>query len=127
MARSSTSFKPGQSGNPAGKPPKSRALTALLEAALDKPAKGPNGKSSPRKSLMAERVAEAVSTGFVTLPDEEGKNRRVPLTLADWRAFVQWLYVHVDGAKVLNEHTGADGADLIPKTIEIVNRTPDGS
>ena len=26
-------FKPGQSGNPNGRPPKSRALTALLEKA----------------------------------------------------------------------------------------------
>jgi hypothetical protein len=35
MAKSSTSFKKGQSGNPSGAPPKNRALTQILEAAGD--------------------------------------------------------------------------------------------
>jgi len=36
MAESSTSWKPGQSGNPKGRPPKSESITGLLEEKLDK-------------------------------------------------------------------------------------------
>jgi len=112
MAERPTAFKPGQSGNPKGRPPKGRALTDLLQKALDKVTDGPDGGRIARKRLMADRVAEAVATGYVTLPGEDGKEKRVPMSVSEWRQMVQWLFAHVDGSKVLNEHTGEDGGPI---------------
>lgn len=57
-------WEKGQSGNKKGRPPKSRALTALLERAGKKKTAG--GKTS--KQEMADRIWEALATGMITYP-----------------------------------------------------------
>lgn len=86
-------FAKGQSGNPNGRPPKGRALTDALEAALDKTY---DGDKSAVKQTMAEKIAQAVVIGALEFPN--GKTaRKIKLNAAEWMSFVQFLYRHVDG------------------------------
>jgi hypothetical protein len=85
-------FQPGQSGNPRGRIPKERALTSIL-ARLGEQRVSLDGRQVARKTFLAAKMWELVTSGQVTLTD------RV-LTLHDgkeWLAAVQWLYTHVDG------------------------------
>lgn len=97
----------GKSGNPSGRPPKSRALTEILEAVGAKTVKV-GDKKVARKRLMAELLWEAVTEGTVTLPSgkvlEVGGN--------DWWANVQFLYKQIDGPP-------KSEVDInLPKTVE---------
>lgn len=84
----------GTSGNPKGRPPKSRALTTILEKAGNRTYK-PEGadKGTARKKLLAEMLWGAAVTGCVTFPD----GRSETLESSDWLNVVQFLYKHVDG------------------------------
>lgn len=119
-------WKPGQSGNPNGRPPKSRALTAILETALNRTIPGsPQADTKiARKRILAEHIAEFVTTGRVTLPDSSVLEAE---SVTDWLAAVKWLYQHIDGdpPKQL-EHSGRDG-DLLRILIEYADQDPDGN
>ena len=84
----------GESGNPKGRPPKSRALTAILETALSKSVEVPGRGKVARKRILAEMVAQAVTEGQVTLPTGEIK---VIADFNDWFSIVQFIYKHIDG------------------------------
>jgi hypothetical protein len=105
--------KKGKTNNPNGRPPKNRALTALLEAAGAKTIER-DGKPVTRKRFVADALWTAITTGKVTLEDGE---ETVTLLLAtdDWIGLVQFLYKQVDGPPP-SEHqlTGANGESLIP-------------
>jgi hypothetical protein len=102
-------FKPGESGNPAGRPPKSRALTAILERALNKTIDS-QGKRVARKRLIAQAVAQAVATGKADMPD----GTQLELSPRDWMEFTKWLYTHVDGGPVQRQEiTGANGEAVL--------------
>jgi len=109
--------KKGQTNNPNGRPPKNRALTALLEAAGAKTIER-DGKPVTRKRFVADALWTAITTGKVTLEDGE---ETVTLLLAtdDWIGLVQFLYKQVDGPPP-SEHqlSGPNGA---PLQIEYVN------
>ena len=85
-------FQPGQSGNPAGRPPKSRALSDTLEKALAKTVQTEDGNISGKR-LLAMLVAQAVTTGKVQFPGEESAS---VLGVKDWIAFVQWAYQYLE-------------------------------
>src|SRR3990172_2168720 len=91
-------FQPGQSGNPNGRPPKSRALTALLEKAGGRKISvlQPDGsiRLISRKALLADLLWSLALTGQVTLPD----GTRVNVTSAE-ELFAVWqfIYKHIDG------------------------------
>jgi len=86
-------YQPGQSGNPTGRPPNPRALSRLIEKALNRTV--PLGdKRIARKRVMANLLAEAVSTGKVTFPD----GREMVFHPDEWESLVFRLLTHVEGS-----------------------------
>lgn len=98
-------FQQGQSGNPAGRPPKSRALADLLDTALSKSIETTDGKITGKR-LIARLVVEGITTGKVTFPDED---KASTLSVKDWIEFLKWAYQYLD-----------------PPTQKIAPVTPDG-
>ncbi len=88
-------WKPGQSGNPSGRPPKHRALTQILEKAGNKTVAVPGKKTrTARKRLIAELAWQLVAEGKATMPD----GTELRLDPRDWINTVKWIYTHIDGA-----------------------------
>ena len=102
----------GQSGNPAGRPPNSRALTELLKKALTKTIEV-DGKRMSGSRFLARVAAEGVTTARMTMPD----GAVLTLDAKDYLELLKWTYVHVDGpAKQQIENEG---------NVTVVNYTPD--
>jgi hypothetical protein len=106
-------YQPGQSGNPSGRPPKSRALADILDTALSKTIETPDGKVAGKK-VVARLVVEAITTGKVTFPGEETSST---IGVKDWMEFVKWTYQYLDPPVQKNELTGADGG---PVTLHVI-------
>ncbi len=90
-----TAFKPGQSGNPAGRP-KSITLSEAFRRQLSQPMPDdPEGRTFAE--VIAERTCVAASGGDVSAAREiadrtEGKPRQsvdVDMSISDWRAVAQ--------------------------------------
>ena len=93
MAASRTSFAKGRSGNPNGRPPKSRTLTAILESAGSKKVLR-DGKNVAARQVVAENLWSALLTGSIQL--ENGK----VLPIADAEEYiilVKFLHSQIDG------------------------------
>jgi len=97
-------WTPGASGNPRGRPPKSRALTAILEkAGSTSVATGElkdNGKPQTisRKTLVAHMLWEAAAHGQVQLRDANGNPGAMMTLDADqWLSVVKFLFTQIDG------------------------------
>lgn len=85
-------WKPGQSGNPRGRPPKGRALAEMLSATMEENVIVGSEQLSAKEAL-ARLVREFSIHGEVWL-----NNRRLAAdTVFEWLAVVKWLYEHVDG------------------------------
>jgi hypothetical protein len=82
----------GVSGNPAGRPPKARALTAILEAAGNKTVEA-GGKKVTGKRLLGRMLWEIATTGQTVMPD----GASLLLDPGDWVGLVKWIYTHIDG------------------------------
>jgi len=107
----------GKSNNPRGRPPKSRALTEILERAGSKTLEV-DGKKISSKQLVARLAWELVTTGQVALPEPDAP-RTLVADMDDWLAAVKWIYAQVDGPpKQELEHSGPGGA---PVTIRVVH------
>jgi hypothetical protein len=89
-------FQPGQSGNPGGRPPKSRALTAILEKRGNSTCLDIDGKKRGGKHIVARALWELATTGTTQLANGEEV-----LTLSvgskGWFEVVKWLYGQIDG------------------------------
>lgn len=92
MARSSTSFRKGQSGNPKGRPPKKRALTTLLEKGGNRKFKVGDQELAAKK-LFVERVWEGLATGQITYPNVG----TFPLDAQQYIALAKLVLGQVDG------------------------------
>lgn len=86
-------IKPGEVRNPGGRPPKTRALTAILEAEGAK-AIDVDGARVARKRLIARLTWELMTTGRATFPD----GTVMQASPKDWLETVRWTYGHIDGA-----------------------------
>lgn len=103
------SLPKGRTNNPNGRPPKERALTALLEAAGSATTTDAEGKRVSGKRLVAALAWELATTGKVTLPS----GRIMTADMTEWLTAVKWLYGQVDGPpKQAMEHSGPDGEAL---------------
>lgn len=96
MTKNDTSFKPGKSGNPKGRPPKKRTLTNLLE-------KGGNqkfaaeGKPQAAKQLFVQKVWEGLATGHITYQEANGQAMRFPLDAQQYIALARLVLGQIDG------------------------------
>lgn len=103
----------GNCNNPNGRPPKSKALTNMLETALGKTHLY-KGKNVSGKRILADLVASVVVTGRLQFPDD---NEVSIISIKDWLEFVKWTYERVDG-KPVQPISGEEGGAII---IEYVN------
>lgn len=85
-------FTAGNIANPKGRPPNSRALSALLRAAGEKKIRK-NGHFVPRNELVAEGVYELLTLGETILPNK----KKITVTARDWLELVKFVHTHVDG------------------------------
>ncbi len=85
-------WKPGISGNPAGRPKKERALTRILELHGDKFIEY-QGSKITAKHLLANLLWQLALKGEVELPGGE----TIKGNLDDWLDAVKLIYSQVDG------------------------------
>lgn len=105
----SSRWKPGQSGNPAGRPPKSRALTEILERAGSRSVEMPDGKRVSGKQLVARLAWDLATTGQAEFPG----GKQLVIEPVDWLALVKWLYSHIDGPPKAEVDVTSGGEKLI--------------
>jgi hypothetical protein len=112
-------YKPGQSGNPNGRPKKDRALTDILARAGGVMVEIDGERLSGRR-LMARQVWEGISTGTVTFPG----GKKLALSPQDWKDFVKWVYTHIDGPP-RTELDVTSGGDALKVVIEYAEHDQD--
>lgn len=93
MAKTSTSWVKGQSGNPGGKPKKEREETAALvrtgRATIEI-----DGVRVSRRKLLVEQFWSAMLTGEIEFPVS---GKKVQLRAHHWSDLLKWYFSHVDG------------------------------
>ena len=93
MASTGRPFPKGVSGNPAGRPPKIRALTDRLAAELSRNVTKADGTKISGTHFLAQMRVEAAFTGKLTLLD--GTERF--LATDEIIDLQEWIYRQVDG------------------------------
>lgn len=87
------SFPKGVSGNPKGRPPKSRAMAELLNRSLNRMVQVDDEHRISGKKLLAQLVTEAIVTGKLTFP---GEGQPTTLSNKDWIEFTRWAFQYLD-------------------------------
>ena len=86
-------WQKGQSGNPRGRPPKSRVLSQVLTLRADDIIHLLDGQTTTNKEVVARMLWEFATTAKLTLSDRVLYAESV----AEWINAVRWIYTHVDG------------------------------
>jgi hypothetical protein len=106
-------WKPGESGNPKGRPPKARALTEILERAGSRTVEY-NGKRMAGKRLVAAMLWEMATTGQCELPS----GRTLVAGMEEWLDVVKYLYAQIDGPPPKDINLGGTGGG--PMVVEVI-------
>lgn len=85
-------WRPGNSGNPKGRPPKNRVLTRILEEVTDETI-NIGGEELTAKEAIGRLVTQFMLRGEVMLG-----GKLMEATVSEWLAMIRWFYTHVDGA-----------------------------
>jgi hypothetical protein len=99
-----------------------------LETELGKTVPTPDGARVARKRLIAQMMAEIVTTGRVTMLD--GRALEVK-DLEEYANIVKWLYKHIDGEKSQVDVTSAGGRvgvlgiEIVPPPHDLDADTPE--
>jgi hypothetical protein len=97
MAKTSTSWGAGKSGNPKGRPRKGRTLTDALREGGERKMYDDMGRLMPVKDVLAWLIWDFVTRGEISMA---GLIYQVNNT-EEWLRAVKWLYAHVDGGAEL--------------------------
>ena len=121
MAASTTSFAKGKSGNPRGRPPKSRALTEIL-ASAGKTKVLREGKEIPAQKLIAENLWRALVSGVIQL--ENGKTLAIA-NAEEYMGIVKFLHTQIDGPPpaALAVDLTSQGQPLAISMVEVIKTT----
>lgn len=122
-----TTWKPGQSGNPHGRPKKKRALTQALESSLSKTVVLPDGSKVNGKRYLASLAVQAMTEGKVTL----ASGKTLDLSPEDLLFFWKFAYAQIDGnPPQAHELSGEDGRPIefieVIKSADSDGELPDG-
>jgi len=102
-------WKKGQSGNPAGRKPKTRPLTAVLKTAINHAVILPDGTKVNGKRYLAGMLIEALTTGSITLAN----GNIIELSPEDVMMFTKFMYSQIDGPPPQElKHEGEDGGPI---------------
>lgn len=125
-------FKPGQSGNPAGRPRKGKALAEILEVA-SREAVDVDGRPMSARVATMRMIWQGITTGSILLPappappatDPRGskrppRRRKFTLKFADWQTLVEFVFNRIDGNKLGLELSGPHGGPMEVRDIEAV-------
>ena len=113
MATSETTWQKGKSGNPRGRPKKSRALTALLEKY--------GGKRLPdstevARTAFARHVWEGLTCGQIKFDD----GRVIGLDASDYISLAKMVLTQIDGAPKEAIDITTDGNPVGVSLVEVV-------
>ncbi len=86
-------FVRGQSGNPKGRNPKSRALTEILEVAGRQKMPTESGDLVEPRRLLARMLWAVLTTGETELPSGE----TLRFSAKDWLETAKFVYSQIDG------------------------------
>lgn len=91
-------FKPGNISNPAGRPPKARALASAISEAMDLNIRV-GGRWMTKQRYLGMMLAELLTTGQTKFYDPDTKQRTTVLTLGprEWIDMVKFVATHTDG------------------------------
>lgn len=117
-----TSFQPGRSGNPQGRPPKCRALTEILAAAGSEKCFDYKGAEVTRKKLLAQMVWQLLIAGEVSFYKENresefAESKTYGVKPDVWLEVVKWLFQQCDGDLSISIKESDDDAALVAEGV----------
>jgi hypothetical protein len=117
IAQNLSRWKPGQSGNPKGRPPKQRALTELLRMEGEKPILV-GGEEVIGQEALAKAVWQLALTGEVWLA---GK-RLAAGSVTEWTNVVKWLYMQVEPPTAVEPQ---EEPEIMVRVVRVESPLPD--
>lgn len=95
-------WKPGESGNPRGRPKKKNILTESLTEAAQSTFEywdGPTKRRKKKSDFITELILDALTTGYFVFPpnEPEGRETRVAISSSDLMKLIQFYFSRLEG------------------------------